>query len=137
MKIVINKCYGGFGLSDLAMKEYAKLKGIKLYPEKDKAFSLITYYTVPKDKRVKPIDWNKASLEERQKYNEKYGKEAIYDKDIPRDDKILVKVVEKLGKKASDRFANLEVVEIPDDVEWEIEEYDGSEWIAEKHRTWR
>jgi len=137
MKIVINKCYGGFGLSDLAMKEYAKLKGIKLYPEKDKAFSLITYYTVPKDKRVKPIDWNKASLEERQKYNEKYGKEAIYDKDIPRDDKILVKVVEKLEEKANGMYASLEVVEIPDGVEWEIEEYDGSEWIAEKHRTWR
>ncbi len=25
---------------------------------------------------------------------------------------------------------------IPDDVKWQIEEYDGLEWIAEKHRTW-
>jgi hypothetical protein len=29
------------------------------------------------------------------------------------------------------------VVEIPDGVEWEIAEYDGLEWVAEKHRTWR
>lgn len=26
--------------------------------------------------------------------------------------------------------------DIPDDVEWEIEEYDGLEWVSEKHRTW-
>jgi hypothetical protein len=33
-------------------------------------------------------------------------------------------------------LAELKVVESPDDVEWEIEEYDGIEWIAEVHRTW-
>jgi hypothetical protein len=27
-------------------------------------------------------------------------------------------------------------VEIPDNVEWEIMEYDGTEYIAEKHRKW-
>ena len=27
-------------------------------------------------------------------------------------------------------------VSIPDDVEWQIEEYDGMEWVAEAHRTW-
>jgi len=29
MKIVINGCYGGFGLSKLAIQEYLKLKGKK------------------------------------------------------------------------------------------------------------
>jgi cytosine/adenosine deaminase-related metal-dependent hydrolase len=53
-----------------------------------------------------------------------------------RDDPHLIEAVEKLGKKANGRFADLHVVEIPDDVEWDIEEYDGNEWIAEKHRTW-
>jgi hypothetical protein len=33
-------------------------------------------------------------------------------------------------------MAELEVVEIPDDVEWIIVDYDGMEHIAEKHRTW-
>jgi hypothetical protein len=28
------------------------------------------------------------------------------------------------------------VVEIPDGIEWSIQEYDGLEWVAEKHRTW-
>jgi hypothetical protein len=31
----------------------------------------------------------------------------------------------------------LAIVEIPDDVQWIIEENDGMEWVAEKHRTWR
>jgi len=53
-----------------------------------------------------------------------------------RDHALLVRVVEELGDKASGRCADLKVVEIPDDVEWEIDEYDGSEHVAEKHRTW-
>ena len=32
--------------------------------------------------------------------------------------------------------SELEIIEIPDDIEFTIEEYDGAEWIAEKHRTW-
>jgi hypothetical protein len=27
-------------------------------------------------------------------------------------------------------------VDIPDDVNWYIEEYDGNEHVAERHRTW-
>jgi hypothetical protein len=44
--------------------------------------------------------------------------------------------VEELGDKASGQFAELVVVEIPDGVDYEIDEYDGNEHIAEKHRTW-
>jgi hypothetical protein len=48
-----------------------------------------------------------------------------------------VEVVEALtSEKASGRFACLKVIEIPEDVDWYIEEYDGNEWVAEKHRTW-
>lgn len=48
----------------------------------------------------------------------------------------LVEVVELLGPLASGGYAELKVVEVPDGVEWTIEEYDGNEWVAEKHRTW-
>jgi hypothetical protein len=37
---------------------------------------------------------------------------------------------------ANGTYANLKVVTIPGDVDWEIGEYDGMEWVAEKHRTW-
>ena len=30
MKVVINRCFGGFGLSDEAIELYAEKKGIKL-----------------------------------------------------------------------------------------------------------
>ncbi len=46
---------------------------------------------------------------------------------IPRDDEKLVRVVEELGA---------EIVEIPNDVEWEIEKVDGVEHVSEVHRTW-
>ena len=57
--------------------------------------------------------------------------------DIERNNQHLVRVVEELGDSASGRFAELKVVDIPDDVEWQIDEYDGLEWVAENHRTWR
>lgn len=57
-------------------------------------------------------------------------------RDLPRDDPYLVAAVRELGEAASDRYARLVVLEIPDGVPWVIEEYDGSEWVAEAHRTW-
>jgi hypothetical protein len=60
-----------------------------------------------------------------------YGDAFIDDRANPK----LVDVVEKLGDSASGDFSRLKIVEIPYDVEWEIEEYDGKEWVSEKHRS--
>ena len=57
--------------------------------------------------------------------------------DIKRDDPVLVQVVQDLGKAANGSFANLKIVEIPSNVKWEIQEYDGAEWVSEKDKTWR
>jgi len=32
MKVILNKCFGGFGISPKAYKLYAEKKGIELYP---------------------------------------------------------------------------------------------------------
>lgn len=48
----------------------------------------------------------------------------------------LVRCVETLKEDSFGRFARLKVIEIPDDVKWHIEEYDGAEWVAEDHQTW-
>ena len=61
---------------------------------------------------------------------------SFYDRDIPRDDPILIKVIQELGDAADGFVADLKIVDIPDDVDWYIEEYDGNEWVAERHRTW-
>jgi hypothetical protein len=58
------------------------------------------------------------------------------DYDIPRDCPTLVYVVKHLGPEAGTSYSTLKVVEIPADIEWNIHEYDGLEWIAEAHRTW-
>jgi hypothetical protein len=92
-KIVINKCHGGFGLTDAAMFRYAEIKKIE---------DLATIH--------------------------------IYD--IDRADPVLIQVIEELGEEAEDRYADLKIVEIPEDVDWYIEEYDGLEHVAERHRTW-
>ncbi len=57
-------------------------------------------------------------------------------RDIARDNANLVRVVKEMGTAANGRYASLRVVEIPLDVEWELQEYDGHEHVAEKHRTW-
>ncbi len=87
-RIVINACFGGFGLSTAAHKMLKKLGA----PD---------------------VEWREN-----------------------RDHPLLVRVVDELGEAASDNIAKLKIVEIPDGVEWHIEEYDGNEWIAENHRTW-
>lgn len=48
----------------------------------------------------------------------------------------LIECVETLGKKASGMFADLTIIEIPDNVDWSIDECDGKEQVCEKHRIW-
>jgi hypothetical protein len=124
MKIVINKCYGGFGLSHEAMMMYFEIKGIPVYPDvypedgDDAGNQIVTYWPVKEEDRV---------------VGEVFPL-SVYD--IERTDPVLLKVVEQLGDRANGYYSELSVVEIPDDVKWIIQEYDGIEWIAEEHRTW-
>lgn len=90
MKVVINKCFGGFGLSNAALE----------------------------------------------RYNELSDNPVGYDCQISRIDPILVQVVEEMGELANSSCSELKVVEIPDDVEWYIDDYDGIEKINECHRSW-
>lgn len=137
MKVVINRCFGGFGLSKKAMLRYAEIKNIQLYPEEN-SYGYSTYYTVLPNQRTPEVDnWLELPLSERKKLNKQWASERIYDKEIPRDDEALIKTVEELGSdEASGRFANLKVVNIPDGIEWEIDEYDGLEKVQEVHRSW-
>lgn len=107
MKVVINREFGGFSLSVAAVQRYAEIIGLDIKYE-DSSTS-----------------WS-------------YSDGAFFSEyDIPRNDPALVRVVEELGESAGDRYSLLKVVEIPDNVEWQIEEYDGMEHVAEVHRTWR
>lgn len=140
MKIVINQRYGGFSLSFLAKQEYAKLKGFKIFfyeQTKYKHRDGVEEYT-----RVETSDDVNLIMDLKKDLGITISKwpsdNSIYfsDRDIDRTDKDLIKVVEKLGKKANGQCADLNVIEIPDDINYEIEEYDGNEWIAECHKVW-
>lgn len=55
-----------------------------------------------------------------------------------RDSEALIHCITELGgDKAGRRSAKFKIIEIPDDVEWEIRSSSGGEYIVEKHRTWR
>ena len=110
MKIVINNYYGGFGLSHEAVMRYAEIKKMTIvYDEVNDSYFIDT---------LRPENYFDPVSE------------------IKRNDPALVQVVEEMGEKAWGKFTKLKIVEIPDDVQWQIEEYDGNEWVAEKHRKW-
>lgn len=89
MKVVINTCFGGFGLSEEAYKYLG-------------------------------LEWDG------------YG----FAHDTNRTDSKLIECVETLGEKANGPFARLKVVEVPDDINWYLDEYDGIETVEEEHRSW-
>jgi len=137
MKIVINRCYGGFGLSHKAVMRYAELKGFKLYPfveKRDRDGKLIRgKFESYKGDEAFLIHYSKEPLSNDGEYSEG---SYFSDTGIERTDPVLIQVVEELGQKANGRCAELDVIEIPDDVEWEIDEYDGIERVDEKHKSW-
>jgi hypothetical protein len=142
MKIVINKSIGGLELSCQAMMEYAKIKGIKLYVYEWGNYDFKTDEAA--NDTIKEIDPLLVKQEIFVGYTTKPVKNIreleenyFYENSIERNDLALIEVVEKLGEKANGPNAELKIIEIPDDVKWEIKEGEaGGEWIAEQHRTW-
>lgn len=112
MEIVINRCFGGFSLSRKALEELSN-KGIQTFKDWESL------------KQKTEGAWIILSD------NEYYSNYNCY-----RTDKDLIDVVKLLGKEANGSCANLEIVDIPDDISYEIDNYDGSESIHETHRSW-
>lgn len=139
MKVVINRCFGGFGLSEKAY-EWLIARGVP-----------VRAYVAQKrgpDGRYMPQPENDG--------------EVIFDRELgsggdpfnasmrclagrywdvfldgQRSLPLLVACVEALGAEANGPHAELAVVEIPDGIEYEIDEYAGNESIHERHRSWK
>ena len=131
MKIILNKCFGGFDVSPQGYELYAKKKGLGLYKYKDNLDFRNLKYIKLKEEENKLFnhyftkDFGEIAIisgEDYKKYNLYLGEEY-------RQDQTLIEVVEELGEKASGRFGKLEVVEIPDNSFYKIDEYDGVETI--------
>lgn len=57
------------------------------------------------------------------------GGTCDFDHDIPRNDLILIQVVEELGEEANNGFSNLCMIALPEGTKYRIEEYDGFETV--------
>ncbi|MCK9602491.1 MAG: hypothetical protein M0R06_25820 [Sphaerochaeta sp.] len=136
MKIVVNKRYGGFGLSDVAYEWLNKNAGIPIvkYIE-EKRGEDGRYKKVPSNEGEKIFDRKLSEKDESGLLGNRYWDSFIRDYGF-RNDSRLINCVEDLGQKANGRYAELVVVEVPDGIEYEIDDYDGIETIREKHRSW-
>lgn len=107
MKVVLNKCYGGFDLSDKAHERLIEL-GVKYYESFD---------DLPKDdKELYVVKSDSVGFG---KYYSNFGDMNN------RSNELLIQVVEELGEDANGRFGELKIIEIPDGISWELDEYDG------------
>jgi len=102
MKLVLNKTYGAFHLSDTALCRIAHLKGKNIYPQEVEGYTC--YYEDP--------DFNEST----------YWDPYTWD----RTDPDLVRAVEELGQLAGE---GLVVRNIDSGQLYRICEYDGKEWL--------
>jgi len=132
MKIVINKRFGGFGLSEKALLELAR-RGSEFITLKTPEYYFgctideVEAHMADPIRRICPVVLHEGQV---------VCAAPSSGNDYLRADPVLVSVVEAMGKKANGQFADLAVVDIPDDAEWEIDDYNGAETIEEKHRSW-
>jgi hypothetical protein len=100
MKLLINRAYGGYGVSNEAIELWFTKKGLPMRTEIDKYGDKRYYHD---DKLVWSID---------------------------RTDPTLIEIFEEIGsKRTSGEHANLCLEELPDFAHYFIGEYDGQEWI--------
>src|SRR5690349_20789844 len=99
MKVVINVCFGGFSVSRAAVEALRKTKCEHISHED------------------KP---------ELAKYGSDLNGAYDHDRGDARACPYLIEVVESMGPRADGSCSKLRVVEIPDGIEWEIDEYDGN-----------
>lgn len=146
MKIVINKCYGGFGLSPAAL--------LALFEEgwTELGTPVAEYWKDDTRDPDGPLGKNRALKDWREfqgapecervpifltVFSKGETHVVYFDRhQNARTDPRLVEIVERMGDAASGPMAKLRVVEIPDGVDWELDEYDGIETVREKHRSW-
>lgn len=134
IKVAINADYGGFTLSPKAIEKLAEKKGKKCYFfESSYNNEEMTYKKI--DEYPTGSFWLASTTDDMNNFD--YGKHALTQRPEDRTDPDLIEVIEELGKEANGLFADLKIIKVPSDVKWEINEYDGQEWVAEKHRTWR
>ena len=128
-KIILNKCFGGFDVSEKAYKLYAKKKGLDLFKYKYTIGNRKVIYKYGNEEDLFAVFFTKDFGDNVEISDKDYEKYCLSLRNEKREDETLIEVIEELGKEASGKFGKLEVVEIPDDAFYVIEEYDGVETL--------
>ncbi len=150
-KVIINKCFGGYGFDPFTVQKYAEAKGIRLYWYKwDHMVDVgtlkeymvktpfekimeddslhIGYHAFTRDMGDTHIrDWRDENCCTDEFY--------IKNDDASRTDPVLINIIEKYGNQNVHGCHAPTVIEVPDGVEWVVYEYDGLETLHEKHRV--
>jgi len=119
MKIAVNSCYGGFSVSK-EVADKLKVKGYDIgegYAHifsrpNGKEFTSYSYHLNNEMFKIESDNWDKC-----------------------RTHPDLIEAIES-SESPSGALANVRIVDIPDDVDWELDEYDGIETVREKSRSW-
>lgn len=148
MKVVINVCFGGFGISPEAALWLLE----RGYDEPEFKTPINDYYGP--NHKDEGLLGKTTQLKEFRKYlktpkNKRQVRSSLFITTFSPDEKfvlstrpenrshpLLIECVETLKEDSWGACGQLKVVEIPDGVDYTIEEYDGNEHIAERHRTW-
>lgn len=148
MKVVINRCYGGFSLSTKAVEMVMNKKGLDCfryvqtkYNNKDGVDEFTRYNRFEAEEYMnQELSLDKLLLvyhyarDLGEKVEELVDEGFWCEKYLERDDADLVAVAEELGEKANGKTAKLKVVEIDDDMKWCIESCKGVETICKARR---
>ena len=140
MKIIVNKCYGGWGLSNVAIKRFLELQGKECFFYKQTKYKHdggIEEYVKVNEMDEKSFSVYSCTEDLGDVINNFPSKAHVYINSDYRIDPLLIQTLEELGEDVcSASLAKLKIVEIPDGISWEIDEYDGIESVHETHRSW-
>ena len=137
MKVILNKCFGGFCVSQEAYELYAKKKGIEIFSYDFRCEnSKPTYRKTNAGSSIFNATFTKDFGDYIEMSDDDFDKYCLNLNESHREDPVLIEVVEELGKRANSRFSELVVVDIPDGMEYEIDDYDGIETLHQKVEKW-
>ena len=132
MKIVINSCYGGFGLSPKGEQRYLELKGQNAYFYKQSKYNYadgkMEFVRVDNTDDVPDLFFYCTTYDQGKTLPD-FPEDVFHACDLKRSDPALVQVVEELGAESFGRCAKLEIVDIDKGRWFKIDEYDGYESV--------
>ncbi|WP_217597851.1 hypothetical protein [Cohnella sp. GbtcB17] len=129
MKIAINRCFGGFQLSH---------EGFLKLIERGWSVTVFNENVEAADPKADLIDMSSSKYYSRwsDPASSHYSFTRGRDTKELRTNSDLIAVIEELGERANTQVSELKIVDIPDEIEWEISNYDGLERVEEAHRVW-